>query len=309
MLCMMGVPISGPTYIYGNNTSVIHNTQQPESTLKKKNLSIYYAVREADAMGEILMSHVQTKTISLTSRQRWPTDKSGATWWAPYYLTFMMTIPIRKADSQKGMLNDCWMSKLVPSKSDLLLWSSNLRGLRKLGQVETRRFPPYPALLQREGAFYPEQKEASWRERFSCNRQNGTCPWHVKLYQKIVCMRTEPEQNHWDHNQLTLTSRLVNLLVTPRNRARLSSTESDGYRLWQIHLPPLTIRLVIRLVCSRGNLHKKRLLDKWFLKSVIRCWFLTLSFPCSQKSFVVDKCLVNLLVKSACQKSHTLHLQ
>ncbi len=39
-LRMMGVPIAGPTYIYGDNMPVIHNTQQPESTLKKKNLSI-----------------------------------------------------------------------------------------------------------------------------------------------------------------------------------------------------------------------------------------------------------------------------
>jgi hypothetical protein len=36
-LRMTGVPIAGPTYAYGDNMSVIHNTQQPESTLKKKN--------------------------------------------------------------------------------------------------------------------------------------------------------------------------------------------------------------------------------------------------------------------------------
>jgi hypothetical protein len=76
----------------------------------------------------------------------------------------MMTIPIRKADMQKVLLNDCWMSKLVLSKSDLLLQSSNLRGLRKLGRVETRRFPPYPTYLGKEGAFFPEQKEASQQE-------------------------------------------------------------------------------------------------------------------------------------------------
>ncbi len=35
-LCMMGVPIAGPVYVYGNNMSVIHNTQHLESTLKKK---------------------------------------------------------------------------------------------------------------------------------------------------------------------------------------------------------------------------------------------------------------------------------
>jgi len=45
----------------GSILSVIHNTQQPESILRKKNLSIcYHAVREAVAMGEILTTHVRT---------------------------------------------------------------------------------------------------------------------------------------------------------------------------------------------------------------------------------------------------------
>jgi hypothetical protein len=61
-LQMMGIPIAGPTYVYGDNMSVIHNTQQPELTLKKKNLSIrYYTVCKAAGMGEILMSHVRTE--------------------------------------------------------------------------------------------------------------------------------------------------------------------------------------------------------------------------------------------------------
>ena len=61
-LRMMGVPISGPTYIYGDNMSVIHNTSKPESTLKKKSNSIcYHAVREAVAAGECLTSHLSTK--------------------------------------------------------------------------------------------------------------------------------------------------------------------------------------------------------------------------------------------------------
>jgi hypothetical protein len=59
---MMGVPIVGPTYVYGDNMSLIHNTQRTESTLKKKNLSIcYHTVHEAVAIGEILTSHVRTK--------------------------------------------------------------------------------------------------------------------------------------------------------------------------------------------------------------------------------------------------------
>jgi hypothetical protein len=65
-LRMMGIPISGPTFIYGDNMSVIYNTSKPESQLNKKCNSIcYHAVRESVAMGESLTAHI-------------PTDKNGA---------------------------------------------------------------------------------------------------------------------------------------------------------------------------------------------------------------------------------------
>jgi hypothetical protein len=35
-LSMMGVALSGPIFVYGDNMSVVHNTQRPESVLKKK---------------------------------------------------------------------------------------------------------------------------------------------------------------------------------------------------------------------------------------------------------------------------------
>ena len=35
-LRMMGVHIDGPTYVYGDNMSVVFNTSRPESQLKKK---------------------------------------------------------------------------------------------------------------------------------------------------------------------------------------------------------------------------------------------------------------------------------
>ncbi|KAI2490354.1 Reverse transcriptase (RNA-dependent DNA polymerase) [Fragilaria crotonensis] len=58
-LRMMGVELAGPSYIYGDNMSVIHNTQRPESVLKKKSNAVcYHAVREAVAMGECLTGHV-----------------------------------------------------------------------------------------------------------------------------------------------------------------------------------------------------------------------------------------------------------
>ena len=60
-LRMMGVPISGPSYIYGDNMSVIHNTQRPELVLKKKSNQIcYHAIRESCAMGESLTGHIST---------------------------------------------------------------------------------------------------------------------------------------------------------------------------------------------------------------------------------------------------------
>ena len=60
-LCMMGVPLTGPTYIYGDNMSVIYNTSRPELTLKKKSNSIcYHAVREAVASGKCLTTHCKT---------------------------------------------------------------------------------------------------------------------------------------------------------------------------------------------------------------------------------------------------------
>ena len=46
-LRMMGVPIEGPTHMYGDNMSTIHNTQCSESQLEKKSNSIcYHAVRQ-----------------------------------------------------------------------------------------------------------------------------------------------------------------------------------------------------------------------------------------------------------------------
>ena len=51
-LRMMGIPITRPTYTF-------HNTQGPESMLRKKSNSIcFHAVCEAVAMGELLTGHI-----------------------------------------------------------------------------------------------------------------------------------------------------------------------------------------------------------------------------------------------------------
>jgi hypothetical protein len=41
-LRMMGVPVSGPSYVYGDNKSQVTNSSRPESTLQKKCNSICY---------------------------------------------------------------------------------------------------------------------------------------------------------------------------------------------------------------------------------------------------------------------------
>ena len=61
-LHMMGVLIKGPSYVYGDNISVVTNVSKPESTLRKKsNLICYHTVCEAIVMGEALVAHIQTK--------------------------------------------------------------------------------------------------------------------------------------------------------------------------------------------------------------------------------------------------------
>jgi hypothetical protein len=58
-LRMVGVPLSCPTYVYGENAYVAHNNQCPDFVLKNKSISIYYhAVRDSDAMGESIIGHV-----------------------------------------------------------------------------------------------------------------------------------------------------------------------------------------------------------------------------------------------------------
>jgi hypothetical protein len=60
-LRMMGIPCEGPSYIYGDNQSVLANTSIPDSTLKKKSQSIaYHFVREGVARDEWRTAYVNT---------------------------------------------------------------------------------------------------------------------------------------------------------------------------------------------------------------------------------------------------------
>jgi hypothetical protein len=58
---MMGIPLTGPSFIYADNKSQVTNSTIPESTLKKKCNSIcYHAVQESVATGESLITHIDS---------------------------------------------------------------------------------------------------------------------------------------------------------------------------------------------------------------------------------------------------------
>ena len=55
----MDIPVEGPTYIYGDNQSVLANTTIPDSTLNKESQSIaYHFVHEGAARDEWRTSYV-----------------------------------------------------------------------------------------------------------------------------------------------------------------------------------------------------------------------------------------------------------
>jgi hypothetical protein len=60
-LCMMRIPLARPSYIFADKKSQVTNTTIPELTLKKKCNSIcYHAVQESVAMGESLITHINS---------------------------------------------------------------------------------------------------------------------------------------------------------------------------------------------------------------------------------------------------------
>ena len=57
----MGIPVELPSFVFGDNQSVLYNTTIPDSTLKKKSLSIaYHFVREWAAKDERRTAYINT---------------------------------------------------------------------------------------------------------------------------------------------------------------------------------------------------------------------------------------------------------
>ena len=60
-LRMMGIRVEGPAYIFGDNQSVLANTTNPGSVLKKKCAAVaYHLVREGVARGEWITAYINT---------------------------------------------------------------------------------------------------------------------------------------------------------------------------------------------------------------------------------------------------------
>ena len=60
-LRMLGIPVEDPAFVFGDNQSVLANTSNPASTLKKKSNAIcYHFVREGCAAGEWITAYVNT---------------------------------------------------------------------------------------------------------------------------------------------------------------------------------------------------------------------------------------------------------
>ena len=60
-LRLMGIPVDGPCYVYGDNKSVLTNASVPESVLCKKSNSIAYIfLREGSAADEWRVAYVNT---------------------------------------------------------------------------------------------------------------------------------------------------------------------------------------------------------------------------------------------------------
>jgi hypothetical protein len=72
---MMGIPCVLPSYVYGDNQSVLANTTVPESTLKKKSQSIaYHFIREGCARDEWRTTYVNTQRTTYVNTHLNPAD-------------------------------------------------------------------------------------------------------------------------------------------------------------------------------------------------------------------------------------------
>jgi hypothetical protein len=88
MMRMLGAPMNGPSYMFGDNLAVINSATIPDDTLKKRHNALsYHRVREAIAADIIRFIHIDGKdnpadvlTKSLPSTKWWPLMKPILHW-------------------------------------------------------------------------------------------------------------------------------------------------------------------------------------------------------------------------------------
>ena len=112
-LRMMGVPIYGPLYIYGEDMLVIHNTQSPKSTFNNKSDSIFYHdVHKSVAIGDSLTLHVGTNNNCADFSLSYYLVQSAGFICKTYYTTFMMICENLRGDLGRhsvGGISGCVM--------------------------------------------------------------------------------------------------------------------------------------------------------------------------------------------------------
>ena len=60
MLRSLGVPVDGPTFLYGDNVGMLQAASFPDNTLKKKNSSIsYHFLRKKVAAGSVDLRYMK----------------------------------------------------------------------------------------------------------------------------------------------------------------------------------------------------------------------------------------------------------
>ena len=92
-LRIMYVPLSGCSYVYGDNLYVIHNIQRPESTLRNKSNSIcYHTFCESVTMGETKTAHISTHDNSseLPAKELYGSKRKNVS--ATFCMTFMIDL-------------------------------------------------------------------------------------------------------------------------------------------------------------------------------------------------------------------------
>ena len=121
-LRMMGIKISRPPYIYGDNMSVVQNTSRLESVLRKNSNSVcFHTVHESVAMGASLVGHIPSKEnvtdfmtiVFCRQKRKYLVDN------IPYDIHTLFISSVR---------SDCNQASLI-----LLVNVSILRGLQRCG--------------------------------------------------------------------------------------------------------------------------------------------------------------------------------